>query len=72
MIQGEVKPLDAVLQLNTLGGDSLMVRAQDLILLFSVVFHLLRGKHKFHFSLVITLTPNKRDLLKVTAAALQT
>jgi len=72
MIQGEVKPLDVVFQLNTLGGDSLMFSAHELILLLSVVFHLLRGKHKFHISLVITLAPNKRDVLKVTAAELQT
>ena len=72
MIQKEVKPLDVAFQLNILGGGSCMFRAHELILLFSVVFHLFRGKHKFHFSLVITLTPNKRDLLKVIAAALQT
>jgi hypothetical protein len=71
MIQEAVKLLDVVFQLNTLGGGSLRFRAYELILLVSVVFHLLRGKHKFHFSLVITLTPNKRDLLKVIAPALQ-
>ena len=49
-----------------------MFRARELILLFSVVFHLVRGKHKFHISPIITVTPNKRYLLKVIAAALQT
>jgi len=72
MIQGEVKLLDVVFQLNTLDGISFMFRAHELILLFSGVFHLLGGKHKFHIILVITVTPNKRDLLKVIAAALQT